>query len=197
MCRAEVTRAHSSLVAGAIRIAQQNGLQSDGEERGYNPVEMHVRRLIWMNLCVLDIRTTEAQGPYPIVRPGDYTTKMPSNLDDTEIMTHGPSTPDASTWTEMTVPLIAFRCNELHREMWIARHQLEEKQTNITDVIKNIESFRAYCSMEYAPSNRRSAIQRYGDALLDMQSARTYGLVLSKFHLHPSWEMPGKLYGLP
>ena len=70
LCRAEVSRAHSVLVGAAIRMAECMGLHRDGETYGMNPLETQVRRLIWYQLCFLDIRTCEAQGPRPTIRRG-------------------------------------------------------------------------------------------------------------------------------
>lgn len=49
-------------------MAECMGLHRDGQTYGMNPLETHVRRLIWYQLCFLDIRTCEAQGPRPTIR---------------------------------------------------------------------------------------------------------------------------------
>ena len=191
LCRSEISRIHSSLVAAAIRVAECNGLHCDGEERGYNAIETHVRRLIWFNLCFLDIRVTEAQGPRPMIRAEDYTTKFPANVNDDEITSTGhPDSKDAH-WSEMTVPLIRFRCNEFIRSIWVNRRLLMTKGISVTPIINSIESFRLEWSLKYAPANPDDPLQRYGICMLDMQTLRTYAMVLNIFHIHPKLRMPG------
>lgn len=56
------------------------GLHRDGTEYGLGPVETHVRRMIWYQLCFLDIRTCEAQGPRPGIREEEFDTQMPVSL---------------------------------------------------------------------------------------------------------------------
>ena len=187
---------HSALVAAAIRIAECNGLHCDGEQRGYNPVETHVRRLIWFNLCLLDIRTTEAQGPRPIIRAEDYTTKFPANINDADLTRNGHPTPLEEKWTEMTVPLIRFRCNEFIRSIWVARRHLLNRELSITSVINSIESFRLEWSLKLHPDSPNDPLQRYGLCMLDLQTLRTYAMVLHPYHLHPKLQMPGTKSGL-
>ena len=191
LCRAEVSRIHSSLVAAAIRLAECNGLHCDGEQRGYSPLETHVRRLIWFNLCFLDIRTTEAQGPRPYIRAEDYTTKFPANINDDDLTKHGCREPIEGAWSEMTVPLIRFRCNEFIRSIWVARRQVLAREMSVTPVINSIESFRLEWSLKFTPSMPDDPLQRYGLCMLDLQTLRTYAMVLHPYHTHPKLRMPG------
>ncbi|KAL9131656.1 MAG: hypothetical protein Q9217_000467 [Psora testacea] len=193
LCRAEVSRVHSALVAAAIRVAECNGLHCDGEQRGYNTIETHVRRLIWFNLCFLDIRTSEAQGPRPIIRVEDYTTKFPANINDADLTKSGHLTPVDGKWAEMTVSLVRFRCNEFIRSIWVARRQLLTREISVTSVINSIESFRLEWSLKLAPDNPNDPLQRYGLCVLDLQTLRTYAMVLHPYHMHPKLQMPDRL----
>lgn len=193
LCRDEVSRIHSSLVAAAIRIAECNGLHCDGEQRGYNPIQTHVRRLIWFNLCFLDIRTAEAQGPRPVIRSEDYTTKFPENINDADLTMEGVAEPVKKSWVEMTVPLIRFRCNEFIRSIWVDRRKVMAREMSITPVIDGIESFRLEWSLKLTPDNPNDPLQRFGLCMLDLQTARTYAMVLHPYHIHPKLQMPGGL----
>ena len=192
LCRAEVSRVHSSLVAAAIRLAECNGLHCDGEQRGYNPIETHVRRLIWFNLCFLDIRTTEAQGPRPYIRAEDYTTKFPANINDADLTLADHRDPTEGEWAEMTLTLIRFRCNEFIRSIWVARRLVLAKEMSITPVINSIESFRLEWSLKLTPTDPNDPFQRYGLCILDLQTLRTYAMVLHPYHIHPKLQMPGE-----
>ncbi|TKA78392.1 hypothetical protein B0A55_04715, partial [Friedmanniomyces simplex] len=96
LVRAEVSRAHSALVGTAIRLAECMGLHRDGTFYSMSPVEVHVRRLVWHQLCFLDLRTCEATGPRPQIRPGDYDTRFPLNVDDSDLLADEAPTQDKS-----------------------------------------------------------------------------------------------------
>lgn len=170
------------------------GLHTDGSERGYTAVETHRRRLIWYQLLCLDIRTAEAQGPFPVIRDGDFTTEYPFNVNDRDFQQHKHEVMESDKWTEMTVPLIRFMCNEFIRWIWIARKQLREKRISVTTVIKKIEAFRADMNEKFIPTlDQQRPIQRYCFLLLEIQTLRTYAMVLHPYHMHPTMEMPGEL----
>lgn len=102
LCRSEVSRAHSALAGTAIRLAECMGLHRDGSHYGLDAVEIHVRRLVWYQLCFLDIRTCESAGPRPQIRKEDFDTKFPLNVNDAELESSNPPTRDAEYWTDMT-----------------------------------------------------------------------------------------------
>ena len=179
-------------MAAAIRVAECNGLHCDGEERGYRPIEVHIRRLLWFSLCCLDIRTAEAQGPRPIIVAENYTTKMPANIDDADLSNDGYARPSERRWAEMTVPLIRFRCNEFIRSIWTSRRKVMARELSITRVIDGIESFRLESSLTFAPDEPDDHLQRYGVCLLQIQTGRTYAMILHPYHIHPRLQMPGE-----
>lgn len=122
MCRDEISRAHSALVGAAIRLAECMGFHRDPSEYGHPPVETHVRRLIWYQLCFLDIRTSEVQGPRVYIRREDYSTKFPLNLDDQDFS--NAKTNNADRWTDMTFSRIRFECQEMLRICFVDRIRL-------------------------------------------------------------------------
>ena len=65
------------------------------------------------------------------------------------------------------------------------------KGISVTPIINSIESFRLEWSLKYAPANPDDPLQRYGICMLDMQTLRTYAMVLNIFHIHPKLRMPG------
>src|SRR3989440_4351003 len=142
MCRLEMSRAHSVLVTMAIRLAECMGLHRDPKDTfGASPVEAHVRRMVWYQLCFLDMRTNEAQGPKPTIRRDDYDTKFPYNINDADLLSANPQDSDTA-WTDMTVSRMRFECMEMHRVLFIDRQRLEKKQISLTHVLGKIESFR-------------------------------------------------------
>lgn len=122
LCRAEISRSHSVLVGAAIRMAECMGLHRDGETYGLNHLETHVRRLIWYQLCWLDIRTCEAQGPKPSIRKDDFDVRMPLNVDDIDIRATGPPPTSSDIWTDSTATVMRFELTEMNRVVWVDRY---------------------------------------------------------------------------
>ncbi|KAI2475699.1 fungal specific transcription factor domain containing protein [Pyrenophora tritici-repentis] len=82
LCRNEVSRAHSALVGSLIRLAECMGLHRDPTAYSTSSIETQVRRVLWFQICFLDIRTCDAVGPRPHIRLDDYDTRFPLNIDD-------------------------------------------------------------------------------------------------------------------
>ncbi|KAL8871718.1 MAG: hypothetical protein Q9174_002507 [Haloplaca sp. 1 TL-2023] len=149
LCRNEISRSHSALVGTALRIAECMGLHRDGTEYGFGPVEIHVRRLIWYQICFLDIRTAESQGPRPHIRADEFDTQFPLNVDDESLESSSPPMTSAQKWTDMTLSLIRMECNEMCRTVWIDRPRLEKKKISLTAVLGKIENFRKTIREKY------------------------------------------------
>ncbi|ORY65818.1 uncharacterized protein BCR38DRAFT_428445 [Pseudomassariella vexata] len=197
LCRAEVSRAHSVLVGAAVRMAECMGLHRDGEAYGLTPLETHVRRLIWHQLCFLDIRTCEAQGPKPVIRRDDYDTKLPLNCNE-EDLTHAIVPPEAAEyWTTSTLPLIRFEINEMMRTIWLDRRRLESHKTSLTAVLTKIEHFRRRMSEKYDHLlDVSQPLQRYAKCVMYLLTYRLHVMVLHPYHSNAATPMPPRLSSL-
>lgn len=173
------------------------GLHRDGTEYGLGPVETHVRRMIWYQLCFLDIRTCEAQGPRPGIRPGEFDTKFPLNIDDEELESHTPPSESAARWTDMTLSLIRWECVEMHRMVWIERPRLELKKITLTAVLGKVENFRRMMKEKYLSLIDDSIpVQHEGRLLYEILSLRMHAMVLHKYHSSAPQTMPGKPFSI-
>ncbi|KAI2629013.1 hypothetical protein GGS21DRAFT_492565 [Xylaria nigripes] len=196
VCRAEVSRAHSVLVGAAVRMAECMGLHRDGEAYGLTPLETHVRRLVWHQLCFLDIRTCEAQGPKPIIRRDDYDTKLPVNCNDEELSATASAPPPepSDKWTTNTLPLIRFEVNEMMRTVWIDRRRLETRRTTLTAVLTKIENFRRRMSEKYDHLLDASLpLQRYAKCVMYLLTYRLHVMVLHPYYANALNPMPPRL----
>ena len=192
MCRGEISRSHSALVGAAIRIAQCMGLHRDPTEYSFSAIETHVRRLLWFQLCFLDIRTCEAQGPKPGIRADDYSTQYPLNVDDVDLERSVPPRKSADRFTEMTLPLIRMECLEMHRTIWIDRTRLEKKQTSITAVLGRIEDCRKAMKEKYIYFfNDNIPIQRCARLISEVLTLRAHAMVLHRYHIGVAFDVPG------
>ncbi|KAK8083280.1 hypothetical protein PG996_002061 [Apiospora saccharicola] len=197
LCRAEVSRAHSVLVGAAVRMAECMGLHRDGEAYGLTPLETHVRRLVWHQLCFLDIRTCEAQGPKPVIRREDYDTKLPVNCNEDQL-THAVVPPEpADHWTTNTLALIRFEINEMMRIIWLDRRRLELRKISLTDVLAKIENFRRRMSEKYDHLlDVGQPAQRYAKCVMSLLTYRLHAMVLHPYHSNATHPMPAQLSSL-
>ena len=170
------------------------GLHRDGTEYGMGPVETHVRRLIWYQICFLDIRTCEAQGPRPGIRAEDFDTQFPLNVDDVDLERLDPPTESARTWTDMTLSLIRFECNEMHRVIWIDRPRLEKKKINLTALLGKVENFRRTIKEKYASLiDDAVPVQHCARLVLEILSLRMHAMVLHRYHNSNIHAIPDRL----
>ncbi|KAK3943605.1 putative transcriptional regulatory protein-like protein 12 [Diplogelasinospora grovesii] len=198
LCRDEISRAHSVLVGTAIRMAECMGLHRDGEAYGLNPLEAHVRRLIWHQLCFLDIRTCEAQGPRPAIRRDDYDTKLPLNCEEDELTAAETATSpvelETQRWTSTLLPLVRFEINEMMRVIWSDRRKLASRKTNLTAVLKKIADFRRSMHEKYNRFlDERIPICRYSKLVMDLLLYRLHAMVLHPYHANTANPMPERL----
>ncbi|KAL8650626.1 MAG: hypothetical protein Q9210_003712, partial [Variospora velana] len=194
LCRGEISRSHSALVGTALRIAECMGLHRDGSEYGFGPVETHVRRLIWYQICFLDIRTCEAQGPRPHIRADEFDTQFPLNLDDEELERPNPPTVSASRWTDMTLSLIRMEGNEMCRVVWVDRSRLEKKKISLTAVLGKIENFRKTMKDRYfAFLDENIPVQHLARQITEILYRRMHIMVLHRYHNSVTYQIPDRL----
>lgn len=151
LCRAEVSRAHSALTGTAIRLAECMGLHRDGTIYGLKPVETHVRRLVWYQLCFLDLRTCEATGPRPQIRSEDFDTKFPLNVDDRDLESPHPPYEDAERWTDCTFSRMRFECNEMQRLIHQEAPRVEARKSSLTSLLGKVKNFWDATEKKYIP----------------------------------------------
>lgn len=194
MCRDQVSRAHSVLVGMAVRLAECMGLHRDPKDvYGLSPIECHVRRIVWFELCWLDFRTCEGHGPRPGVKREDYDTRFPLNINDADLLSVEPR--EASTrWTDMTMSRIRFECIEMQRVIWFDRIRIEKKKASLTHVLGKIESFRRAMEAKYTPIlDVEIPLQRYAQLVMNVLIQRMYIMVLHRYIHNPSNRVPERL----
>lgn len=168
------------------------GLHRDGTYYGLKPIETHVRRLIWYQLCFLDIRTCEAQGPRPGIRQSEYDTKFPLNVDDVDLERIPAPTESARRWTDVTFSLIRMECCEMNRELWFDRPRLEKKEISLTAVLGKIENFRKIIYEKYLPlMNDEIPVQRCARLVMEVLLSRMHIMILHRYHNSVAYKIPG------
>jgi hypothetical protein len=105
-----------SLTSLIFHIAQAMGLHRDGTTFGLKPFDTELRRRLWWHICLLDMRSSEFHGYEPIVRGDMFDTKLPLNVNDSDLTPHMTEAPkEHEGYTQMTFCLI--RC-EMTKAGW-------------------------------------------------------------------------------
>jgi hypothetical protein len=194
LVRAEVSRAHSALVGTAIRLAECMGLHRDGTLYSMSPVDVHVRRLIWHQLCFLDLRTCEATGPRPQIRPGDYDTKPPLNVDDADLIGESPAKEDMPYWTDATLIRIRAEVVELRRALWFDIVQIDKKKKTLTSaVIKVQKMWNFMISKYFSMMDDNVPIHVLGKHVLTLGVQGCFIQVLHRYLFSAAQRMPDRL----
>lgn len=171
------------------------GLHRDGS-KAYNlkPLETHVRRLIWHQLCFLDIRTCEAQGPKPAIKREDYDTWLPDNCEEDQLANATYRPGPADCWTSTLFPLIRFEINEMMRIIWADRRKLEARRITLTQVLTKIEKFRKRMLDNYDQFlDERVPLQRYAKLVMHLLLYRLHVMILHPYYANTSNPMPQRL----
>jgi hypothetical protein len=175
-------------------MAECMGLHRDGESYGLNPLETHVRRLIWHQLCFLDIRTCEAQGPRPTIRRDDFDTKLPLNVDDVDLHLSGKPPSGVDRWTDATFTIIRFEANEMMRTIWVDRPRIERRKISLTAVLSKIETFRRNMAAKYDHLiDERIPLHCCARMVKSLLLARLHIMTLHRYHNSVTQIMPERL----
>ena len=67
-----------------LRLAQAIGLHRDGNGLAFSPYEAELRRRLWWQIVVLDVRGVEDRGTEAMISIDSYNTRMPMNISDSE-----------------------------------------------------------------------------------------------------------------
>ncbi|KAL6707345.1 hypothetical protein ACN47E_004124 [Coniothyrium glycines] len=206
LCRNEVSRAHSALTGSLIRLAECMGLHRDPATYTSSPIEVHVRRLLWYQICFLDLRTCEATGPRPQIRPDDYDTRFPMNIDDSDLdrAEQGDFSIDVSKdkacFTDMTISRMRFECYEMHRVLWIERPKVDQKgpdgerKITLTTLLSRIQSFCAAMEKMYLPMlSNDVSLHILAAEMHGILSNRLYIMVLQRYLSNDRTKMPERL----
>lgn len=177
------------------------GLHRDGDTYGLNPLDTHVRRLIWHQLCFLDIRTCEAQGPRPVIRREDYDTKLPLNIEDEDLSATSPAPEPRRQWTSILPTLVRFEINEMMRNIWADRRKLESRRISLTDVLVKVETFCRKVLERYDPlissgsanESDEDPLKQCTRLVAHLLLYRLHVMVLHPFHANAASPMPHRL----
>ncbi|KAF2677348.1 hypothetical protein K458DRAFT_424013 [Lentithecium fluviatile CBS 122367] len=141
-----------TLTGLAVRIAQTLGIHRDGSHFGLSPFEIEMRRRLWWQVCILDARSSEDHGCDPTIVEAQFDTKMPLNVNDTDLDPNMAEMPEERRgFTDMTFCLIRFEVTNIFRRilyvppgnercnMFFANLTVPEKEKWISDCHQRLE----------------------------------------------------------
>ncbi|KAI8961910.1 fungal-specific transcription factor domain-containing protein [Daldinia sp. FL1419] len=113
-CTPHGSRASWALVSLPIRLAQALDLHHESSNAHLSPFQAEMRRRLWWQLIVLDIRASEDRGTNTIVARDSYDTRFPLNINDDDF---GPDSTsplvERQGPSDITFNLCTARCSGL------------------------------------------------------------------------------------
>jgi hypothetical protein len=131
----------------AVRIAQRMGLTFDGTSYGLPPFQVEMRRRLWWQILLLDTRVSELSGAGSSVVNHTWTTKLPSNVNDSDLfpdMKEPP--PEHPGATEMVFVLHRCEVANLSQQLQDKQMTLSEKDELTSELEARLEkTYVQYC----------------------------------------------------
>lgn len=152
-----------TLTGIAVRIGQRIGLHRDGEDMNLPVFETEMRRRLWWQIIVLDTRTAELSGSGVSVLAHVWDTKIPLNVNDSDLYPQMKGSPPENTGTtEMIFCMLRYQMGEFFRRSSSASslggnwHYLSsplvsaaEKDKTINEIEQLLEDkFLNYCDLD-------------------------------------------------
>ncbi|MCJ1309431.1 hypothetical protein MMC25_003090 [Agyrium rufum] len=152
--RHDDTRFVWSLAGVAVRLATALGIHRDGEQFKLKPFDTEIRRRLWWQICSLDVRAAEDQGTDPSIMEASFDTKLPLNLNDSDIWPEMEEPPTERTgFTDMSFVLVRYEIGYTIRRIAYKAPGavLKEQEEFITleDQERKIEELRRYLENKY------------------------------------------------
>lgn len=151
-----------TLTGLVVRIAQTIGIHRDGSHFGLAPFEIEMRRRLWWQVCILDVRASEDHGCDPTITEQMFDTKMPLNVDDVDLEPQMKTLPpEREGCTDMTFSMVRFEVANTFRRLnyvppgkpracgdFFASVSLEDKERWITECHQRLEEkYLKHCDM--------------------------------------------------
>jgi hypothetical protein len=150
----------------------------------------------------LDFKTAEAQGPHPSIRSDDFDIPLPLNVDDdvfefgTAKWQHLPT--QVQGWTDVTLSLIRYECNDIHRLIFRGRIEMDRKAITLHDLRATVEAKKRQIHTKYLCYLDASIpMQRYAGLVATLLMSRCDSMLLYR-HLpqaspHPRSDSENRL----
>ncbi|KAL3459693.1 fungal-specific transcription factor domain-containing protein [Aspergillus heterothallicus] len=164
----------------AVGMALRMGLNKDGEAARLPPFEVEMRRRLWWQICILDIRVAEDTGSEPCILESSFNTRLPTNTADASLHPDMSRSPVAeNSRTEMLYSLVRFEGSYFARQLvFSAKFSKENGYESLTEVrkLQALDLFQQRIEEQY--------LSHCDDHIpFDRVTAQSIRLVLRKFRL--------------
>ena len=157
------------------------GLNRDPGGPGMSSIDCQVRRLLWHQVCFLDVLTAEAQGPQPAIRDDEYNTALPLNVDDDALNRPNGQAVSRTFWTDATFSIIRYECCMVHRLILRKRLEIALGQTDLVTVQHLVDAQKARIERQYLQYlDGAIPIQRCAKLVGQLSTDRFDGLLLRR-----------------
>ena len=110
------SRSAWTLISLAVRIGHALDLHRDPADLSFPPFEVEMRRRLWWQINVLDIRASEDRGSPPMIP--EHSTRLPSNVNDEDLDPKSiQKVTEHAAATEMTFCLISHEVPDVVRRL--------------------------------------------------------------------------------
>ncbi|KAL3446414.1 hypothetical protein BJX65DRAFT_309113 [Aspergillus insuetus] len=137
----------------AVGMALKMGLNKDGEAAGLPPFEGEMRRRLWWQLCILDIRVAEDRQSEPCILESSFNTRLPSNVADANLQPAMSRPVVAETGrTEMLYSLVRFEGSYFARQLVFSKGFSDENgymSMSISQKLHAIDLFQERIENQY------------------------------------------------
>ena len=128
------------LVGFALRLALALGLHRDGQNFGLPHYQTEMRRRLWWQIYILEIRAAGDQGCNATIGKGHFETRLPTNVDDEDLEMDAEGMLMSKIGvTDMTFGLVRCETVLLGHELQAADSSIEEKLRLIAVCEENIQ----------------------------------------------------------
>ena len=192
-CRAEISKAHALYVGALIRVAMGAGLNRDPNGPGMNPIDCQVRRLLWHQVCFLDLLVSEAQGPQPMIHDDQFDTALPLNVKDEALYQANSESIPGPFWTSATFSIIRYECCKVHRLIIRQRLAIDRGQIDLKAVQNLVNVQQTHIERQYLQHLDESIpIQRCAKLIGRLFTARFDAILLLR---HSNFDVNSRLQG--
>lgn len=142
------SRSSWTLIGLAVRIGHGLGIHRDGDGLAHSAFEAEMRRRLWWELIILDMKASEDRGSEPMIAENTFNTRIPCNLNDEDFgLDSKHPLPERKGLTVMTFFLISADLSNTARKINFVppakEHQpltLQQKEELARQCAERIES---------------------------------------------------------
>ena len=149
-----------TMVGLLYRLATKIGLHRDPMSFGLPPFMVEMRRRLWWQICILDVRTAEANDMDPLICEHSFDTKYPTNVNDGDLdVNMVEPVQDSKHRTDMLFCLTRFEISYVARKLVFSPKftadngypslTLQEKVQLVNETSKGLdENYLRYCDQQ-------------------------------------------------